>query len=283
MRSIFKLLFDVSRPRFWLYLAGPYVLGYTFGVRMIEQYFNPMFFIWWGYWFLCGNLFLYGVNDLSDRDTDAHNEKKGDEEHLLLDNDEYVVSLGVMVSAVIGIVLGMVSGNGLILFLVLLFLFLGYAYSAPPFRFKARPVIDFVSNGLYLIPGIVGYLLIFQQLPSVVVLLALWVWVGAMHLFSAVPDIASDKKVHLKTSAVVFGRNNSLVVCAVLWSVCALVLTLQGTFSVWLYGLWLYPLFALMALVKGNEKRVYWWFPWINGLLGFGFFVVMFLNYVMFR
>lgn len=281
--NVLKLLFSISRPRFWLYLAGPYIIGYTFGVRFIEHYFDPTFFVWWIYWFVGANIFVYGVNDLSDRDTDAHNEKKGEEEHLLADDEEYVVSMGVMISAFIGLILAMASGSGVVLLLMLIFLFLGYAYSAWPFRFKAKPIIDFSSNFLYVIPGIIGYVQIMEQLPPFEIMLALWAWVGAMHLFSAVPDIVSDKKADLRTSAVVFGRSKSLMLCALLWSFTAFILSSQVLFNPWLYLMWLYPCIVLYSLVMGNEKKVYWLFPWVNGIFGFGFFVVMFLDFVVFK
>ncbi len=106
----------VSRPRFWIYLFGPYLLGMmaairwlglfeqlTFRARLeqlhtasVELYFgliqnipkliyeNPLTFLnlllaviaIFGYPLLSANLLLYGINDLFDADTDQFNPKK---------------------------------------------------------------------------------------------------------------------------------------------------------------------------------------------------------------
>ena len=227
---------------------------------------------------------MYGINDLSDEDTDAHNDNKGTKEHLLKEDHEQVVTLSVMIGAFVGLLLGMVSGNGLILFLILLFLFLGYAYSGWPFRFKARPFVDFLSNFLYVIPGLVGYAQFYEEMPSLYVILGLWTWVMAMHLFSAIPDIESDRKVKLKTSAVVFGRNATLVLCLVLWSIAAYVFSTSAfNYQPWIYLSFVYPSFAFVVLIMRNEKVAYWWFPKINGLIGFGFFLILFFDLIIFK
>ena len=80
--SITKLL-RISRPRFWIYLLGPYLIGSILA-------FEPMQIIWqWQFWLgfvyftLPANLLIYGVNDIFDYETDKLNPKKQNYEALV--------------------------------------------------------------------------------------------------------------------------------------------------------------------------------------------------------
>jgi 4-hydroxybenzoate polyprenyltransferase len=93
-----------------------------------------------------------------------------------------------------------------------------------------------------------------------------------MHLFSAIPDIKCDKDAGIRTTAVVLGKEVSLVVCGLLWLVCA---GLVVQFSFGFLGM-VYPVLAFMLVLTGFDvSRVYWWFPWVNSVLGFVVFVVV--------
>ena len=155
--------------------------------------------------------------------------------------------------------------------LLIAFMFLSYAYSAPPFRFKARPLIDSFSNVLYIIPGIIGYAQVTNTLPDGAFIAAGLFWVTAMHLFSAIPDIIPDKKVGLATTAVVYGKKQSLMFTSILWGMCSfLVITSWQLFPVSLFTL-VYPVIPLLLLNKTDEEisKVYWVFPYLNAFMGF--------------
>ncbi len=79
----FAFLLKVSRWRFWLYLAGTYLVGFTIGVRDLNLLLTGWFWLHFLYFTLPANLLLYGINDLFDADSDASNPKKSAREHLL--------------------------------------------------------------------------------------------------------------------------------------------------------------------------------------------------------
>ena len=72
-------LLRVSRPRFWMYLLGPYM------VALAATSLRPPVEVWLLglYLTLPANLLIYGVNDLFDAETDRLNPKKRDYESLL--------------------------------------------------------------------------------------------------------------------------------------------------------------------------------------------------------
>jgi 4-hydroxybenzoate polyprenyltransferase len=267
----FLNLIHISRPRFWLYLAGPFLIG-------IANTPNPSLFILFGlaYFLFPANLFLYGINDLSDYDTDAINPKKMTKEKRLHKNDSAFLNFTVIFSVLVALPLFFYS-NALARISLVLFFILGYAYSAAPIRLKSRPFVDSASNVLYILPGVFSYSYITGILPSISLIMAGWCWAAAMHLFSAIPDIAADAKVRLNTTAVVLGVKNSLLLCSLLWFMSAFLVSLHHPIG--LFGL-LFGAIPLWLLKKPKNAVAlfYWKFPTINGIVGFLIFLAIYLN-----
>ncbi|MDY7082546.1 MAG: prenyltransferase, partial [Halobacteria archaeon] len=149
-----KYLFFMSRPRFWLYLAGPVLVGLAYGASTVGELLSPLPVALFVFFLLPANIMLYGINDIFDASIDEYNPKK-DEKEVRFDGDR-------VITAVIGVCT--VLGLGFVPLLPLegavwlaVFYFLSVEYSAPPLRFKTKPVLDSLSNGLYIVPGVVAY------------------------------------------------------------------------------------------------------------------------------
>jgi len=69
-------LLRLSRPRFWLYLAGPVVVGVAYAARTPAELFAPIAVALFAYFLVPANVFLYGVNDVFDADIDVETQKK---------------------------------------------------------------------------------------------------------------------------------------------------------------------------------------------------------------
>ena len=199
-------LLRVSRPRFWLYLGGTFLLGLAFALPAPAALVQLSVLLVFLCFLLPANLFLYGINDLADGDTDKYNPKKGTKEHLLRGTQVRALTSAVWVSAFIIVAVAAwfaLQGLWVASLMTLLFLALGAAYSAKPLRLKAKPVLDSASNVLYVLPGLVGYAFAVNQVPQWEFIAAFVCWTAAMHLFSAIPDIAADKRAKLMTTATV--------------------------------------------------------------------------------
>lgn len=261
-------ILKISRPRFWVYLAGPYLLGFFFGLSSLDNV-SWVFFYSLFFFLLPANIYLYGINDYFDRDTDFFNKKKSGKEHRLKNKESRVLIFWLILSVLFFIPLFFFSD--FIGSLILLVWFgLSTAYSAPP-RFKAIPVLDFLSNILYVMPGFYAYYYITNSLPSLLMILASFVWVWAMHLYSAVPDIVADKKAKLKTSAIVFGETLSVLLCLFFWFVFFVIVS----FLAFPFGLLtvVYPLLGVYSFINLRKiSKIYWYYPFVTGLLGFLFF-----------
>ncbi len=273
---------QLSRPRFWSYLAGPFSIGFLASIESFSQLSSFTFWGWLFFFLFPANLLLYGINDISDEDTDAFNQKKGTKEIRITFVNKTVVSRLMQILLLVFFLFGLLCTQTLLEKSVFfLFLFLTYSYSMQPFRFKARPFIDSASNVLYLLPGIFAFVINTNQLPPLWVIIAGSCWTFSMHLFSAVPDISADKKAGLQTTAIFFGQKRSLLLCSILWGITSVVFIANYSHPFSYLSL-LYVLLPVYTLhFPKRIEKVYWWFPYVN--TGFGatlFFLVLLKKYL---
>jgi len=265
MKREFFHIMKLSRPRFWLYLAGPALLGLVYGVEHPGSLLTAESIGLFVFFLIPANVFLYSINDIFDRRIDRQNPKK-DEKEVRFDG---APRLTVTATAAAGaITLGIIPFlQGVALAAFLLFVALSVGYSVPPVRFKARPFLDSVSNGLYIVPGVVTYAGLTGALPPLLIIAAGWMWTMAMHTFSAIPDILPDRQAGVSTTATTLGRRKALLYCTLAWGGAAVA---GGSVSVG-FGLVLalYPVLSAVYWYRDMEvDAIYWYYPYINGIVG---------------
>jgi len=276
--SLLHLAISVSRVRFWIYTGGTYVVGYALGMDSWLAFFRPEYTLFLLYFFVPANVFIYGVNDYWDEETDRTNPRKDEREHRLGGEERRELRTVLLATGALSLALLPIMGTtaGLIF---LAFLLLAYFYSAPPFRFKEVPFLDFSSNMLYILPGIFGFYLAAGSLPPAALVIAGYLHIAAMHLFSAIPDIDCDRRAGITTTAVLLGRRPSLFLCLCLWTLLALlVVVLAGCYPL-AFLVFCYPAIPLALLLapKLRIEEVYWYLPGLNTALGGLTFAVFFL------
>ena len=274
-----------SRPRFWHYVFGPYLIGFvaTYEMGQVLPLFWLLFF---GFYFLYpANLLVYGANDLADRDTDAFNEKKdkyerragGREQQLLL--NIFFWNLPFLLLSFWFFSRGdmpLLSFVGLIGFW-----FFGLFYSLPPVRAKAIPFVDGLFNVLYVFPALVSLGFMGTSEFPVLPFLAALLWCMAMHAYSAIPDIRADKRAGLKTVATLLGPRGTLFYCAFLYGSASVLMTLHHSY-IWLVFGSVY--LSMMQLSLEFLKKpngifsIYRYFPLVNAFLGFLIFWLLLLD-----
>ena len=242
----------ISRPRFWLYTAGPYLVATAFANPLYLT--NPLFYLQFLLFLIPANFFIYGINDIFDTDTDTFNLKKRTKEVMGTNRNWIYIFSSFLLFIPYFFFLDNIGK------LILgLFLLVSFAYSAPPFRFKKYPFIDAISNVLYILPALLAYWQHTQTLIPIHIFIAMWFWVIAMHMYSAVPDIVADTKAKLLTTPVLIGKTGALVLCGALW-LSATILT-----QFWI-GL-VYPIMIILSF-KFPLTKLYWYFPYINAAVG---------------
>ncbi|MFB6293096.1 MAG: prenyltransferase [Halonotius sp.] len=259
-----RYLLTLSRPRFWFYLAGPVVVGVAAAARSVPELFLPVGFALFGYFLFPANVLLYGVNDIFDADIDTENPKKTDRE-ARWQGDQLVVAT-VVASGLLAVPLFGVTSMAAWPWLAG-FLLLAVEYSAPPARFKTTPLLDSLSNGLYILPGVAAYAAVAGGQPPALAVVGAWLWTMGMHTFSAIPDIDPDRRAGIRTTATWLGERRTYGYVAACWLAAAVAFGLVDPRLGALIGV--YPVFvAWVATSEIAVDRAYWWFPALNTAVG---------------
>jgi 4-hydroxybenzoate polyprenyltransferase len=259
-----RYLLTLSRPRFWLYLAGPVIVGVTAAARSPPELFAPLAVGFFAYFLVPANLFLYGVNDVFDADVDAENPKKEGREARWQGGRTVVVT--ILVSGTLGLLLSAVSPAVAWPYLAGFF-FLAVEYSAPPLRFKTTPFLDSLSNGLYILPGAAAFAALSGTHPPLPALVGAWLWTMGMHTFSAIPDIEPDREAGIRTTATVLGEERTYAYCGAAWLAAAVAFSVvDARVSLLLLA---YPVVVFVLYwSEVPTERAYWWYPALNTLVG---------------
>jgi lycopene elongase/hydratase (dihydrobisanhydrobacterioruberin-forming) len=265
-----RFLLKISRPRFWLYLFGPYIVGLAAGAASRDELISATILTFGIYFLFPANLLIYGVNDIFDFATDKLNPKKQDYEAMVRPEHHRT-----MLIAIFALNIPFITATGFLdlksFLLMLGFLFFSIFYSAPPIRAKAKPLLDSMFNVLYIFPGLFGYALISNALPPMSIIAAAGLWTMAMHAYSAVPDIDADREAGVKTIAVLFGQRTTLIICLILYiASAALTYRYLGVVSIILGCV--YTAMILLSLVYKDRSGVfsiYKYFPLLNAVSGF--------------
>lgn len=270
----------ISRPRFWIYEAGPLALGVLASAQYLADAFTPATFAYALFFLFPANLYIYGVNDIYDYETDKLNPRKTEGyEALVLPEERPALWKWIIVSS-LPFALGAFFLPLPAALSLLAFFFCAGFYSAPPIRAKARPVLDSLfSAGHYVATGVFGFYLAGGSGFPLAGILAGMAWSTAMHAYSAAPDIAADKAAGLATIATALGRMKTLILCLALYLASAyLSYPALGAVSLVL-GVVYAGIMLRTMLAKDNaeELSLYAYFPPVNTLAGMAVFFAMLL------
>lgn len=263
----------VSRPRFWFYVLGPYVVGLVAGATSINDLLHPVYLLLGIYFTLPANLLIYGVNDIFDYETDRLNEKKDDYETRVEPDSRRRLWTAI---AVLNLPFALVFflSNTAAIAAAAGFLFFSIFYSAPPIRAKTKPFLDSAFNILYAMPGFLSYSLLSGDFPPGGVVAAAWCWTAAMHAYSAIPDIEADKQAGFSTVATLCGTNGTIALCLILYAASAILSApFLGLASLTLGSAYvLLMLASFLSARNGRLFNLYKAFPLINVAAGFVLF-----------
>ncbi len=205
------------------------------------------------YTLLIGSIYI--LNQITDIKSDAINKK-----HLLL--AEGIISVrSASIACVILLAVAFVFATRLpplfFSFFLISFLF-GIIYSVPPFKFKDRPILDFVINafGYGFLNFSIGWL---TQRPlsgdTFLSALPYTFAVGALFINTTILDIEGDKRSKAITTSIFLGKNNALRLSSVLLILCVASSILVKDMICLIAAVIALPLFVF-AFVKDDTKYV---------------------------
>ncbi len=198
-------------------------------------------------WIAClgGNVFIVGLNQLTDIDIDKINKP-----HLPVAAGEFSVKTGwliVLLSGTIALLLSIFSGLWLMV-TVVSSLAIGTMYSLPPVRLKRFPLL--AAMCIFTVRGVVvnlGLFAHFRDVSSQPVVITPTVWLltvfiivftVAIAIFKDVPDMEGDQQYRIKTFTLLLGKRKIFNLSLGIIGVC--YLGMIG--GVWLFSTSLNPL-----------------------------------------
>lgn len=271
-----KTFLIISRPLYWpiyifIYIAGTISINsftsiYALGLMFVTF---PL------------GLIICGLNDISDRESDAQNSRKGGlEGHILKVNEIKSVIFAVMLISAAFIFTMLVLRFYYAAILVFLIALFSYLYSFRPFRFKSRPILDSLTLGVgLLLIYLFGKSLIINsfsnliKIPQVIWLLILGAVI--LHSITTLWDVEIDKKLGDQTTGVFLGKRGtlgfaSLILVFILFTAQSFPLSIQ-------FYLLFSILITLAMLIKPNNKFIH-----IGTWLIIGGFIIMCLYLLIF-
>jgi lycopene elongase/hydratase (dihydrobisanhydrobacterioruberin-forming) len=266
-------IIKISRPRFWLYLFGPYIVGLAAAASSPSEFSRLDSILFGLYFLLPANLLVYGINDIFDFETDRLNPKKVEYEMLVRpETHRYLAGWILALNLPFMITAYFLAFSALVPLSILVVL--SILYSAPPVRAKAIPIVDSLFNVLYVFPAAFAYQMLTGEFPSASVIAAGGLWAAAMHAYSAVPDIEADRAASLHTIATLLGRTGTLAFCFISFiGAATLSYHYLGFLSVALCLSYLSMIvITIMSKQDGHVFTVYRYFPLINAAAGFALF-----------
>ena len=280
----FSRLLNISRPRFWIYVLGPFMIGVLAAgdPRLLAEQTLLLLGLLFVFFLFPANILIYGVNDIFDYETDKHNPKKIQYEELVTSKDQKHLWKVIAVSVIPFLLLMAWLPTAATLALAI-FLFTGIFYSSKPIRAKASPPLDIIfSSIIYISPAMIGFFATGNSNISWLAVLGGLLWASAMQTFSAVPDIEADTKGGVGTLATVLGQKGALVFCTIAYAAAGIIGYLHLGIIPAVLGL-VYVGMMMYTLAKpGKAFGVYKKFPLVNTVFGMILFFLLVAEFLVY-
>ncbi len=246
------LLVKVSRPLSWPLVALLFILGFVISgapisAIAIANLFAVSFLL---------PLVVFGINDIYDYATDSANKRKKSALHggVLEKGNHKLVSACALAATGALAILSALTKNPTNILATALAIFIAWAYSEPPLRFKEKPVVDSLSNAaLVLSVIIIGYSYggALASLSPKVYFASLGA--AAIHAVGAIMDCSADKKAGIKTVATFLGKRFT---AAFALALVLAVMLFSGIRSLSLRLFFWYSAAALLVLIVKDDERL---------------------------
>jgi 4-hydroxybenzoate polyprenyltransferase len=260
-------LLKVSRPIGWFIPPLVFLIGLLYsGARLTPLSILQALLLSFPY---C--IFLFGINDVYDYESDKLNPRKKSvldlKYHSLVKRISFVVVLLL-------ILISLVTLNISNILATVLLIFFSYFYSAPPLRFKERPPFDsFLNGALFFIVFSIGFSFGKDVLSIPLKIYFVAMCVMGIHSFSTIMDYSADQKAGHKTFALVFGKRATSLFAFILF-VLTLLFSKIERISINYYFIFCSLLFLITSIFP-SERLAFLFFKLI--CMGFIVTAVIFL------
>ena len=267
---------------------GPYIVGIAAAAHQDATLWLALptlvFFLFFTY---PANIYIYGINDIYDYETDKHNPKKVAYESLVMPDEQKKLFSFIALVQIPFIVYAALYTHTATYIALCVFYFCAGFYSAPPIRAKARPFLDSLfSAGHYIATGVFSFLLISEMTRQPIAWLSVAIasiaglaWAIAMHAYSAVPDIQADTAAGLETVATKLQKKHTLLFCLALYLLSGILsYAFLGLIGLGLSLIYVALMYKSIKTTDAELFKLYTYFPLVNTLSGIIVFFTVLLG-----
>lgn len=261
-------LFQMSRPIWWIHMILPMLFAILYAADSISQILSPVSLWFLVYFSLPGNLYVYGMNDAFDIDTDQVNPRKLDDEtpSVIYQRDNINILI-IIISGLLMASVVLVTTDIVVLSLLAILGVSPILYNISPIRLKSTPFLDSFITSTLLIPSIAVYAAIAGSLPPLPLIAGGWVWGMGYHMVAAIEDLEPDREAGLLTTATLLGRKWSVIYFLGLWVLAPILIAVVS-----------FPAAALMSVYTISLVYTLWSEKELNDL----FLAIPIINLVVF-
>lgn len=204
-----KEILVASRPFWWINTAAGFFVGYLVATG---QFSWPLI-VGTFYFLFPYNLFMYGVNDIFDYESDIKNPRKtGIDGSVLAKSKHPSLWLWIAATNIPFWAYFFLNGSCAANTWLLVMIFMALAYSVKYLRFKEIPLLDsFTSAFHYTSPFLFGIFFGYGQELWLPAFITYYIWVMSNHAFGAIQDITPDKQANIGSIAVSFGASKTII------------------------------------------------------------------------
>lgn len=216
----FKEVIVTSRPLWWISTAVPFFVGYLVSTGS----FSWSLIIGSFYFLFPYNLFMYGVNDIFDYESDIRNPRKTD---VMPKSKHKGLWLWILATNVPFWTYFFLTGSCTANTFLLVIIFMAFAYSIKYLRFKEIPLLDSLTSSFhYTSPFLFGILFADGSNLWIPAFVSFYIWALANHAFGAIQDITPDREAGIGSVATAFGAARTTILCLVIYSVAVILPTI---------------------------------------------------------
>ncbi|RNE48764.1 prenyltransferase [Corynebacterium alimapuense] len=222
--TVLRNILAASRPISWVNTAFPFGLAYLLSGGGTDW----LFWVGVVFFLIPYNIAMYGINDVFDYESDIRNPRKGGVEGAVLPKSMHAPLLWASaVTTIPFLVVMYATGTWISAIWLTVAMAAVVAYSAPPMRFKERPLIDSITSSTHFVtPAIVGATILDADTSQYFWYAAgaFFLWGMASHALGAVQDVRADREGGLSSIATAFGARITTRLAAAAYLVAALLL-----------------------------------------------------------
>lgn len=249
--SVLKL----SQPQMWMYVAGPYLIGYGYGMTALPELFLSEFLLRTLFFLVPANICLYAIESLHLNKITRATKKQWK-----------IFFLCLLVSLLLNLILLVFENSYIARLLIFLFFVSTVTLNIPYLRYKGKYLYDFLALIPFVVSGLYGYYLASGHLPGWPIPAAVCSLYTGIFILSSIAKPGAYRHGWFVRTVERLGGKKSLIISAGLLTISSGIFVLSRILMPWSFFMLVYPLLPIILIVRPRISiaEITYYFPEFN-------------------